>query len=65
MIDMIELEQCPFCGDTAFLSEYTYELDSCHVIMHFVECNGCHATTYEYDSEEEAAEAWNRRIDND
>ena len=60
---MIELKTCPFCGGTAFCSEYDYKLDDGYVVItHFVECNGCHATTFEYETEKEAIEAWNRRI---
>ena len=59
---MIELKTCPFCGSSAFCSEYDYELYNGCVVLHFVECNGCHVTTFEYDTEEEAIEAWNRRI---
>ena len=56
-----ELKSCPFCGSSAFPSEFVYDLKPEHITMHFIECNGCHATTYEYDTEEEAIEAWNRR----
>lgn len=59
---MNELKSCPFCGGEAFLSEFIYDLAYGCVITNFVECNGCHATTFEYDTEEEAIEAWNRRI---
>lgn len=59
---MTNLKLCPFCGSTAFCSEYIYEFDTYCVVMHFVECNGCHTTTFEYDTEEEAINAWNRRI---
>ena len=60
---MIELKPCPFCGNIAFLTEYDYELDHGHIaVTHVVECNGCHATTFEYSAEEEAADAWNRRV---
>ena len=61
---MHELKSCPFCGESAFTAEYIYHLDQGYVTMHFVECNGCHATTFEYDTEEEAANAWNRRAEN-
>ena len=59
---MNELKLCPFCGGTAFCNEYVYAFDSYCVETHLVECNGCHATTFEYDTEEEAIEAWNRRM---
>lgn len=59
---MIELEPCPFCGSSAFLTEYDYAIDNGYVATHVVECNGCHATTFEYASPEEAADAWNRRV---
>lgn len=61
----MELELCPFCGSTAFTVNYEYKLDNGVCKMWFVECNGCHATTFEYDTEKEAIESWNRRIDND
>ena len=60
---MAELKPCPFCGDNAFLAEWTYDLTLGNVLMHFVECNGCHAITFEYDTEEEAIKAWNRRAE--
>ena len=55
---MIELKPCPFCGNTAFVSEYLYD----PYITFFVECNGCHATTFEFATSAEAIEAWNRRV---
>lgn len=58
---MNELKPCPFCGGDAFLAEYDYSLGDYYVVTHVVECNGCHATTFEYDSPKEAADAWNRR----
>ena len=60
---MAELKPCPFCGWEAFLSAYSYKVEPGSVTMRFVECNNCHATTFEYDSEEEATEAWNMRKD--
>ena len=62
---LVELKKCPFCGEEAFLNEYKYELDSCHVLTNFVECNGCHTTTFEYGSKKEAIKSWNRRVCND
>lgn len=59
---MIELKPCPFCGNSAFVVEYDYTVDNGYIPLYVVECNGCHATTFEYDTEEEAAAAWNRRV---
>lgn len=60
---MIELKHCPFCGSEAFLAEYDYAFDdNGYVATYGVECNGCHAAIFEYDTAEEAADAWNRRV---
>ena len=60
---MAELKPCPFCGGKAFLSEYLYSCEPGRCTTQFVEFNGCHTTTYEYNTEEEAIEAWNRRAE--
>ena len=60
---MHDLKTCPFCGGSAWCGDNVYELDNGYVTLYFVECNGCHATTFEYDTEEEAAYAWNRRYE--
>ena len=58
---MAELKPCPFCGGEPFVDYYDYEkYGKTYVIC----CNGCHAETFERDTPEEAAEAWNRRVDN-
>ena len=62
---MAELKPCPFCGSNAFIAEWNYDLAPGNVLTHCVECNGCHSTTLEYGTEEEAIEAWNRRTDNE
>lgn len=62
---MPELKNCPFCGGNAFTTEYTYNLNPGRVLVHFVECNKCHAQTFEYDTEEEAIEAWNKRAESE
>ena len=62
---MIELKPCPFCGNSAFVTEYDYTIDNGYIPLYVVECNGCHAQTFEYDSMEEASEAWNRRTEDD
>ena len=60
---MAELKPCPFCGGKAFLSEVLYYCEPGRCTTQFIECNECHATTYEYNTEEEAIEAWNRRAE--
>lgn len=61
---MAELKPCPFCGGEAFLSENVYDLKPGNVLLYFVECGGCNATTTEYGYKYEAIEAWNRRAEN-
>lgn len=60
---MAELKPCPFCGDSAFLCDIPYSCEPGRLVMWAVECNGCHTTTFEYDTKEEAIEAWNRRAE--
>lgn len=55
----LSLKGCPFCGKSAFLSWHTYGCKN--PVTFFIECNGCHAVTFEFDTPEEAAENWNRR----
>ena len=51
-----ELLSCPFCGGEAFLFE---ESEYCI----YVECEDCKIATPAYDSEAEAIDAWNTRVD--
>lgn len=53
-----ELEPCPFCGDIATLCKNTAS-------KFIVECNECLAQTGEYEMEETAIIAWNRRVNNE
>lgn len=53
-----ELKPCPFCGGRAYLSERMNG-------GYYVECEsigGCLAESGNYDTEEQAVEAWNRRV---
>ena len=58
----IKLKPCPFCGGKASLNDNS----SCS----YVHCEKCGATgesfnmSKKYSSDEKAAEAWNRRVDN-
>ena len=59
---MNELKPCPFCGDIPMLYENKKDLRN---ILYSVSCYGEHHTAsvgYFY-SEEEAIEAWNRRVE--
>ena len=58
---MIELKPCPFCGGEAEIQHSAY-YDICILDYIWVECKGCDVHTRDCDSEEEAAELWNRRI---
>lgn len=54
--DDIELKPCPFCGGDACLVW-------CKGHLHKVECEGCHATSAQYITPQEAVEAWNERAE--
>ena len=53
---MAELKPCPFCGGTARMAKRGEK------VLPWVYCSDCLAETRDYDSVEEAAEAWNRRV---
>lgn len=71
-----ELKPCPFCGGEAKFRDsliITPEIDENDAYVgadisddrpYWIECINCHATSGEYDTEEKAIEAWNRRADN-
>ena len=62
---MAELKPCPFCG--AFPT--TYEKRSRRIVEYSIACPNlscpCMPTTGDFDTEEKAIEAWNRRCSND
>lgn len=60
-MDKPELKPCPFCGGKAILTsiETNYFATRCFVI-----CDNCHASSKRCKNKEAAAEAWNRRADN-
>lgn len=53
----IQLKKCPFCGGEAKFVKTS--------IAEYVQCTRCKAETGVISSFAEAAEAWNRRADNE
>ena len=51
------LKPCPFCGGEAYL--YLY----CEGVDHSVGCSKCYFHRDEFNSDNEAIEAWNKRIE--
>ena len=63
--EQIELKSCPFCGGEAVLEYITLCCNSASQCR----CKSCNATTkavqisHRYSCDEEAAKAWNRRVE--
>lgn len=56
---MIELKLCPWCGSTDVVMEYEMVTGT-----YAFRCRGCHTVVWQYYSiEDEAIEAWNRRVE--
>jgi Lar family restriction alleviation protein len=53
------LKACPFCGGKATMMPYHY--GGLFDEMFWVTCEDCEAEIPSYQTEEEAAKAWNRR----
>ena len=51
---MVKLKKCPFCGGDVEVRQYTSTLS-------FAQCTNCKATSNAFETEEEAAGAWNER----
>lgn len=49
------LKPCPFCGEKA--KHVYFKFTDTHSVL----CRNCGAESYEFGTEEEAIEAWNRR----
>ena len=58
----MELKHCPFCGaNNAAVQQY----QTGRSVRFSVACKDCWAMTNVYDAEDEAVNAWNRRVSND
>lgn len=59
---MVELKNCPCCGCAANAWDIHTQMNRTGYRMYkYVSCYGCGLKTKPYPTEEEAAEAWNRR----
>ena len=59
---MKDIKPCPFCGGKAFLGQYQTNF---FATLYAVRCEDCNSVGKSCKTEEEAAEAWNRRVNND
>lgn len=55
---MVKLEQCPFCNGKAKVGYEKYWQPR---VSRRIICTKCYASSGWYDTEEQAAEAWNKR----
>lgn len=58
---MSELKPCPFCGGLAYIEPRNRSATK----VWWVRCYDCGIETDVYDSEKEAIESWNRRVQDD
>ena len=56
----VELRKCPFCGSKGVIN-YQEALDAWIVECSNVTCPASYMIGWDYDTEEEAIEFWNRR----
>ena len=61
-----ELKPCPFCGGSAEIeTDWDLTCDGYEPIGYYVVCDECMNQTATYKDEEDAIEAWNRRIEDE
>lgn len=58
---MNELKPCPFCGSEATIN-HKVVLETWIVECSNISCPASYMIGYDYDTEEEAIEAWNKRV---
>lgn len=57
---MTELRRCPFCGGERKIKQVvSYPFDGC---FYCITCKDCYASGTTKQKEDEAAEAWNKRV---
>ena len=57
----MELKPCPFCGSDNVEIHIPYMISD----MYMVQCYDCNCNTAIFETPEKAAEAWNRRAENE
>ena len=58
---MSELKSCPFCGGNAKLGAEPNDY-GLSPLLWYVECEKCGVLQYQFISDHDAIEAWNRRV---
>ena len=68
----IKLKSCPFCrgganleSESRFIPTYYDPDGSSAELEHWIRCEKCGAQTGLFKTERDAAEAWNRRVDDE
>ena len=59
----MELKPCPFCGGKTTMHRDSWETPSGKAVRFWCRCSKCGACSEEFQQEEKAAEAWNRRVE--
>ncbi len=62
---MDKLKPCPFCGGEAEIQCFECLFESFEGRRYAVECKFCSCSLELFETEEEAVEAWNRRVGDD
>ena len=59
---MDKMKPCPFCGGKAIIHDFKPFREK---RLWYISCHDCEIEQINYLSEQEAIEAWNRRVSND